>query len=213
VTVTNPSSDTGVGQNLFTVTSNVPTLTARNPTSGNRGWPATILSLTGTGFQPGATVLLRRSGDPDVVATGVNVASPTSINAGTLNLLDVPAGTWYYVVVNTDGQASTSTSRTFTVNSLTPTIPGTPAFSPSTGARGTTGLIITAPGTYLQPGMAVVLTGGSTTITAYNVNVASPASVTFTIDIPAGATTGWYTARYTNTDGRTVTRTSRFQVT
>jgi len=213
VTVTNPSSDTGVGQNLFTVTSNVPTLTARNPTSGNRGWPATILSLTGTGFQPGATVLLRRSGYPDVVATGVNVASPTSINAGTLNLLDVPAGTWYYVVVNTDGQASTSTSRTFTVNSLTPTIPGTPAFSPSTGARGTTGLTITAPGTYLQPGMAVVLTGGSTTITAYNVNVASPTSVTFTIDIPAGATTGWYTARYTNTDGRTVTRTSRFQVT
>jgi Archaeal Type IV pilin, N-terminal len=213
VTVTNPSSDTGVGQNLFTVTSNAPTLTARNPTSGNRGWPVTILSLTGTGFQPGATVLLRRSGYSDVVATGVNVASPTSINAGTLNLLGVTAGTWYYVVINTDGQASTSTSRTFTVNSLTPTIPGTPAFSPSGGGRGTTGLTITAPGTYLQPGMAVVLTGGSTTITAYNVNVASPASVTFTIDIPAGASTGWYTARYTNTDGRTVSRTNRFQVT
>lgn len=213
VTVTNPSSDTGVGLNLFTVTSNAPTLTARNPASGNRGWPVTILSLTGTGFQPGATVLIRRSGYPDVVATGVNVASPTSINAGTLNLLDVPAGTWYYVVINSDGQASTSTSRTFTVNSLTPTIPGTPAFSPSTGARGTPGLTITAPGTYLQPGMAVVLTGGSTTITAYNVNVVSPASVTFTIDIPAGATTGWYTARYTNTDGRTVSRTNRFQVT
>jgi len=213
VTVTNPSSDTGVGQNLFTVTSNAPTLTARNPASGNRGWPVTILSLTGTGFQPGATVLIRRSGYPDVVAAGVNVASPSSINAGTLNLLGVPEGTWYYVVINTDGQASTSTSRTFTVNSLTPTIPGTPAFSPSTGARGTQGLTITAPGTYLQPGMAVVLTGGSTTITAYNVNVVSPASVTFTIDIPAGATTGWYTARYTNTDGRTVTRTNRFQVT
>ena len=199
VTVTNPSSDTGVGQNLFTITSNAPTLTARNPTSGNRGSPVTILSLTGTGFQPGATVLIRRSGYPDVVATGVNVASPTSIDAGTLNLLDVPAGTWYYVVINSDGQASTSTSRTFTVNSLTPTIPNTPAFSPSTGARGTPGLTITAPGTYLQPGMAVELTGGSTTITAYNVNVVSPASVTFTIDIPTGATAGSYTARYTNT--------------
>jgi hypothetical protein len=61
--------------------------------------------------------------------------------------------------------------------------------------------------------MAVVLTGGSTTITAYNVNVVSPTQVIFTIDIPAGATTGAYTARYTNTDGRTVTRSSRFTVT
>ena len=211
VTVTNPSSDTGVGQNLFTVTSNAPTLTFRNPNSGNRGWPVTIISLTGTGFQPGANVRLQRTGYSDVVATGVNVASSTSINAGTFNLLGVTAGTWNILVTNTDGGATNT--MTFTVNNLTPTIPNTPAFSPSKGGRGTTGLTITAPGTSLQPGMAVVLTGGSTTITAYNVNVASPTSVTFTIDIPAGATTGWYTARYTNTDGRTVTRTNRFQVT
>ena len=65
--------------------------------------------------------------------------------------------------------------------------------------------------------MAVVLTSAAasptTTITAYNVNVVSPTSVTFTIDIPAGARTGAYSARYTNTDGLTGTRTNRFTVT
>jgi hypothetical protein len=58
-----------------------------------------------------------------------------------------------------------------------------------------------------------VLTRSTTTITARNVIVTSPASVTFTIDIPPGATTGQYTATYTNNDGRTGTRTNRFQVT
>jgi hypothetical protein len=214
--VTNPDGKQAMRANAFTLNNPVPVLSARAPTSGNRGWPVTITSLTGTGFQPGATVLIRRAGYLDVVATGVNVASGTSINAGTLNLLGVTAGSWYYVVVNPDGKASTSTARTFTVNSNAPTIPAAPAFSPAAGARGTTGLSITAPGTYLQPGMTVVLTSAgapTTTITAYNVNVGSPTSVTFTIDIPAGATTGAYTARYTNTDTKTVTRTSRFTVT
>jgi hypothetical protein len=209
VTVTNPYSDTGVRANGFTVTN--PSLTARNPTSGNRGWPVNIVSLTGTGFLPGADVRLRRTGYSDIIATGVNVASPTSINAGTFDLLGVMAGTWNILVINPDGGETNTV--TFTVNSPAPTVPNTPAFSPPAGARGTTGLTVTAPGTNLQPGMAVVLTRGSTTITAYNVNVASPTSVTFTIDIPAGATTGGYTAQYTNTDGRTGSRTNRFQVT
>lgn len=209
VTVTNPYSDTGVYRNGFSI--NNPTLTARNPTSGNRGWPVNIISLTGTGFLPGADVRLRRTGYSDIVATGVNVASPTSIDAGTFNLLDVQSGTWTIFVVNPDGGATNT--MTFTVNSPAPTIPSSPAFSPSSGARGTTGLAITAPGGNLQPGLAVELTRGATTITAYNVNVVSPTSVTFTIDIPAGATTGSYTARYTNTDGQTVTRSSRFTVT
>jgi len=213
VVVTNPDAQYGTLINGFTVNSPVPVLSTRSPTSGNRGWPVTITSLTGTGFQPGATVLIRRSGYSDVVATGVNVASPTSIDAGTLDLLGVTAGSWYYVVINTDSQESTSTARTFTVNSPAPTVAASPAFSPNTGARGTTGLTITALGTRLQPGMAVVLTRSSTTITAYNVNVDSPTSVTFTIDIPAGATTGLYTARYTNTDGGINTRTNRFTVT
>jgi len=203
--------------NAFTVNSPAPTLSSRTPTSGNRGWPVTV-TLTGNRFQPGATCVLTRSGQPDIVGTSVNVASTTSMTC-TFALEGVYVGTgttgsstWNVVVTNTDGQSVTR-SNWFTVSSRAPTIPSSPAFSPNTRARGSTGISVTAPGTYLQPGMAVILTGGSTTITAYNVNVVSPTQVIFTIDIPAGATTGSYTARYTNTDGRTVTRSSRFTVT
>lgn len=216
VTVTNPSSDTGVLANGFTVTSSAPTLSARNVSSGNRGWPVTVL-FTGTGFQPGAGIRLTRTGQPDIVGSGVTVISPTQISA-TFDLRDVYVGsgatgssTWNVVVTNSDGQSATRTNW-FTVSSRAPTVASSPAFSPATGGRGTT-VTVTAPGTYLQPGMAVVLTRSTTTITARNVIVTSPASVTFTIDIPPGATTGQYTATYTNNDGRTGTRTNRFQVT
>ncbi len=48
VTVTNPYSDPGTLVNGFMVTGNAPTLTARNVSGGNRGWPVGVL-LTGTG--------------------------------------------------------------------------------------------------------------------------------------------------------------------
>jgi hypothetical protein len=99
------------------------------------------------------------------------------------------------------------TKYTVSVASPAPTIPNTPVFSPATGTKGVT-VTVTAPGTYLQPGMAVVLTLSPTIITAYNVNVVSPKQVIFTIDIPPGATTGLYTVRYTNTDGQYYKRTS-----
>jgi len=210
VVVTNPDAQSGTLTNGFTVNSLAPTLSSRSPTRGERGWPVDV-TFTGNLFQPGATCQLTLAGQPDIVATNVNVASPTSMTC-TFDLLDVTAGTWDVVVTNTDGQSVTRTSW-FTVRSLTPSIPNTPAFSPNTGARGTTGLTITAPGANLQPGMAVVLTSSSTTITAYNVNVISPTQVVFTIDIPPGATTGAYRATYTNTDGGSGGRNSRFTVT
>jgi hypothetical protein len=213
VVVTNPDLQSGTYTNGFTVNSPAPVLSTRNPTSGNRGWPVTIISLTGTGFQPGADVRLRRTGSSDIIATGVNVASSTSINAGTLNLLGATAGTWNYIIFNTDGKQSNIMN--FTVNSPAPTLPGTPAFVPNTGARGTT-KVVSAPGTNLQPGLAVVLTSANTPttiITAYNITVPSPTQVIFSMNIGAGATTGAYSCRYTNTDGQTVSRTARFTVT
>jgi len=198
------------GAQAFTVNSPAPTLTARSPTSGIRGWPVSV-TLTGTGFQSGATVNMTRSGSTPINAGSVVIVSPTQITC-TFDLLGAAEATnWVIRVTNTDGRSSGT--QAFSVTSATPTVGSTPAFSPNTGVRGTTGISITAPGTNLQPGMAVVLTRGTTTITAYNVNVISPTSVTFTIDIPTGATTGAYTARYTNTDGKTNTRTNRFTVT
>jgi len=218
VTVTNTDGKTVTRTGVFTVTSNAPTLSARSPSSGNRGWPLTF-TLTGTNFQPGATVQLTRTGSPDIPVSSISVVNSTWITC-TLNLLGVyvPPGTggtgsstWNVTVTNPDGKSVTRTNW-FTVNSPSPSIPTSSVFSPNTGARGTT-VTITFTGANFQPGASVTFTRSPTTIPAYNVVVASPTQITCTIDIPTGATTGNYSATVTNTDGRSGTQTNRFTVT
>ena len=211
VTVTNPYSDTGSLANAFTVTSAAPTLTARNPTTANRGWPITIVSLTGTGFQPGADVHLRLAGNPDIVAAGENVVSATSIIGGTLNLQGVNAGTWNYVVINADGQASTT--QTLVISSSAPTYT---SITPATAARGTTVSITNLAGNLFQPGATVTLRNATTVIsTATGVNVASPTQITCQFTIPAAAKTGTnaYYVTITNTDAKTVSSGNIFSIT
>ncbi len=205
ITVTNQYSDTGTLANGFTVTGASPTLSVRAPTSANRGWPV-VITLTGTGFQPGSTVKLTRSGFSDIIANGVTVVSPTQITC-TVNLPGVTSGTWNVMVTNTDGQSSGT--MTFTVNAVTPTFTSN---APATGARGTAP-VLTITGTGFQPGVTVSYTRAPTTITLTNVNVVSPTQITGTLIIPAGATTGLYSVTVTNTDSSTVTSASKFTVT
>jgi hypothetical protein len=199
VTVTNPDGKIGTLANGFTVTGAAPTLATRAPTTGNRGWPLSITSLTGTGFQPGAGVRLQRSGYSDVVASGVNVASPTSINAGTFDLLGVTAGAWTIRVINADGGSSGTLA--ITVSSNAPTIS---SITPNTAARGTTVSITNLAGTYFQPGATVQLRNATTVIsTGTSVNVALPTQITCQFTIPSsGVMTGTnaYYIRVTNTD-------------
>ena len=209
VVVTNSDLQSGTLVNGFTVNSPIPVLSTRNPTTGTRGWPVTITSITGTGFQPGATVLIRRSGYSDVVATGVNVASPTSINAGTLNLLGVTAGSWYYVVINTDGQASTSTTQTFTVtNTVTVT-----SITPVSGRHGYTVTITNIGGTGFQPGVTQVRfsrnTGTQRQILLTNINVISSTQISGTLVIPSTQTAETLYVRVTNADATTGISSSR----
>jgi hypothetical protein len=206
VTVANPDSDAGTLVNGFTITSNAPTLTARNVTSGNRGWPVGV-TLTGTGFQPGATVQLTRTGYPDIIATGVTVVSPTQITC-TFNLLGAASGTWNILVTNPDGK--TSGTLTFAVNSPTPTIS---ASAPATGVRGTSVSITSLTGTGFQPGALVDYYYGITRINLTNVTVISSTRISGTLDIPSSAPAGSYGVRIINTDGTTRSQTGRFTVT
>jgi hypothetical protein len=218
VVVTNPDGSNGMLSKGFLVTNPAPTVTARSNATVNRGWLGYEL-ITGTNFLSGAASVINTTAGNSVSSTSCTYLSSTQMFCS-YDLLGATVNAQYRVaVINPDGQSAIMnppTSNYVSVASPAPTLPNNPLFVPATGARGATGIVITAPGTNLQPGMAVVLTSAAaptTTITAYNVNVASPVSVTFTIDIPAGATTGAYTARYTNTDGQTITRASRFSVT
>jgi len=215
VTVTNSDLKTVTRASTFTVTSNAPTVTSRSNATLYRGWPGYEL-IGGTNFVSGAQSVMNTTTGYSIPSTFCDVRSSTQIYCS-YDLFEETVNTGYRVaVINPDGKSGIRTTNLVSVSSPAPTIPSTPAFSPSTGARGTNGIVVTAPGTYLQPGMDVVLTSASspvTTINALSVNVISPTQVIFTFNIPAGATTGSYTARYTNTDGKTVTRTARFTVT
>ncbi|GEM_PF-727460 len=61
------------------------------------------VTVTGTGFQSGATLKLARSGQDDIVATNVNAASDTGIS-GWFKLAGAQIGQWDVVVINLDTQ-------------------------------------------------------------------------------------------------------------
>jgi hypothetical protein len=112
------------------------------------------------------------------------------------------------MVTNPDGK--TSGTRTFAVNSPTPTIS---ASTPATGVRGTSVSITNLAGTGFQPGALVDYYMGGTRINLTDVNVISSTRISGTLIIPSSAPAGSYGVRIINTDGVTGVRTGRFTVT
>lgn len=108
VVVTNPGGQNATSAGGFTYTGGAPapTVSTVSPTSGPTAG-GTQITITGTGFNAGATVTV--GGTP---ATGVVVTNSTSITA---NTPAHAAGTVDVVVTNTDAQNGTKTNA-FTYN-------------------------------------------------------------------------------------------------
>lgn len=84
-------------------TENVPpSVTAIDPASGYNTAPLGVL-ITGTGFQSGASVLLRKLDEDDISGTSVDVNSATEIECS-FNLSGVATGLWDVVVTNPDDE-------------------------------------------------------------------------------------------------------------
>ncbi|MCK9307403.1 MAG: IPT/TIG domain-containing protein, partial [Methanoculleus sp.] len=81
-----------------------PAIAGINPNAGYTDGAVQVTDLSGTGFQNGATVRLTRTGQPDIVATGVSVISSSKI-ACTFDLASRAAGVYNVVVTNPDGQS------------------------------------------------------------------------------------------------------------
>jgi hypothetical protein len=124
VNVTNIDGQYGIKSGAFTVTAPAPTVTGITPISGDAGTTVSV-TIAGTNFIPGTipAVSLSKSGETDIIATGVTVISPTQITC-TLSL-PAPSGTnlgaWDVSVKNPDGKTGTKSSA-FTVNANTPTL-------------------------------------------------------------------------------------------
>jgi hypothetical protein len=186
VVVTNTDSQTGKLTNGYTYTNPAPNVSSIAPNSGpaTGGTPVTV---TGTGFLSGATVSLGGT-----AATGVNVASSTSITATTPAHA---AGAVSVVVTNTDSQSDSLTNG-FTYSAANPA-PKVTSIAPNSGpASGGTPVTIT--GTGFLTGATVTLGGTAAT----GVNVASSTSIT--ANTPAHAS-GTVSVVVTNTDSQSST--------
>lgn len=143
VVVTNPDGQSGMLLNGFTATANASpvasTVTpATGPTTGG-----TAITITGTGFLPGATVLIGGT-----AATQVTVIGTTLITAVTPAQA---AGQLPVTVLNYDGRTGTNTTGFTYKTGATPTLASlTPTSGPPAG-----GTTVTLTGTNFQAGATV----------------------------------------------------------
>ncbi len=85
------------------------------------------LTIEGAGFQPGAQVLLLRSGQDNMTAESVNMISTAKITAE-FDLTGVAPGNWSLVVINPGGNLTTARNMPITITSYLLTVS---AISPS----------------------------------------------------------------------------------
>ena len=181
VTITKPNAATRTLANAFTFMGNAPTLTAISPAIGPMAGGTTV-TLTGTGFYPGATVTIGG------VAATVGTVTTTSIVATTGS---ASAGAATVTVTNLDGQ-SASLASGFTYLAP-PTLTGlSPASGPDTG-----GTTVTLTGTGFVAGATVQF--GSTLGTSVTVSSATSLTV---VSPNVSPFTGLVTVTLTNPDGQ-----------
>jgi hypothetical protein len=120
-TATDDAGNTGTATQTVTVIRATPlTLTSITPNTGANTGSVSITDLAGTGFFPGATVKLARTGHGDITATDVTIVSETKITC-TFDLTDKAGGACTVVVTGTDTQ-SDSLSDGFTITGTAPEI-------------------------------------------------------------------------------------------
>ena len=135
------------------------------------------ITITGTGFLPGATVVFNNGAGYSGSAVNCSVTSSTTISC--LSPSFTVAGTTTVVVTNVDGQATTGLPFTYTPS--TPfTTAGTGAVSPAGGSTNG-GTLVTITGSDFAAG-ATVRIGG---VPAYNIQVLN--STTIQAILPAGS--------------------------
>ena len=155
----------------------IPIVSAVSPKSGPTSG-GTAITITGTGFVPGATVVIGQgngAGTGAIAATNVTVVSSTKITAITGGGAQV--GTWNLFVLTSGGTSAANPGDHFNYNP----VPKVSAVSPNSGPT-SGGTTITITGTGFVAGATVVIgqgTGAGTgAIAAANVTVVSWTKIT-----------------------------------
>ena len=208
VVVINPDGQEAMLTNGFTITAPAPTVTSIMPNTGTRGTSVSITNLAGNYFVSGATVKLTKTGDPDIVATGVIVVSPMQITCSFSIPSGATTGLWDVVVTNPDTQYGTL-SNGFMVTYPAPTVT---SILPVSGNRGWPVSITNLAGSNFLSGATVKLTRtGYSDIIATGVTVVNANQITCTFDL-VGAAAGQWNVVVTNPDAQSGTLINGFTV-
>jgi hypothetical protein len=203
ISVLNGDGSTATSGSIFTVNP-PPTATSVSPSSLDQGAISQALTLTGTGFESGATVL--------ATGSGVTVNSIVFVNSTTLTVtVSVNGGATIassgFSVTNPD--AGTVTSGAIFSVTAAPTVT---AVSPTSRGAGAVSQNLTVTGTGFVTGTSLATVFSGTNITVNSTTYVSSTSLTVNISIAAGAAIGTRTFTVTNGDRSTATSGSIFTV-
>jgi PKD repeat protein len=207
--VKNPDGKADLLPGAFTVVNPAPEVSAVAPTGSPHDKDSAALELTGTGFLNGASVALKKSGEPDIMAMGIpTVVSPTKMLCF-FNLNGAGVGAWDVIVTNTDLQSGTLPGGFFVSY---PSPPQVISITPATGVNTGMVTISNLKGTGFHNGASVILKkANETNITGSNVTVVSQAKITCALDL-AGAADGLWDVMVINDDGQSGVLAGGFQV-
>lgn len=185
----------------------VPTVTSITPSTANNQQSAfNITNLAGTNLLSGATVRLKKTGQPDIVATNVVSLNNNTRITCRFNLLFVQTGLWN-VQVSNPGGGDSNTNVTFNVTLGPP--PGVSLVTPANPNNcGNYNATISGSNYFAGAGAKLVL-AGQTDITATSVTRNSATSLSATFPLSAAAITSFQTDKWdcvvTNPDGQAST--------
>jgi hypothetical protein len=190
VTVTAANGIAPLASRAFTLTVAALHITGVSPQTVVAGGASRSVTVTGSGFQPGATLL---ASNPAVTFSSVRVKSPTTITA---RASAIPGAIGAYDVTASVVGASASCSACLTA--VAP--PTVASIAPATLARGASSVAVTVTGSGFGAGAKVSFSGPGAGVHGAIASV-SATSLSVKVTVPAGAALGTYTLTLTNRDG------------
>jgi PKD repeat protein len=208
VVATNDDGQNGTLAGGFTILyPTAPNITGITPNTGSNDGSVSIANLAGTGFEDGATVVLMKSGKPNIPATNVVVTAPDKITCD-FDLTGAETGAWDVKVTNDDGQNGTFAGG-FTIRYPPPKVNN---ITPQKGLNNGSVLITNLSGTGFRQGASVKISKlGQGDIGATAVSVVNSGKITCTLNL-AGAAVGPWNISVINPDSQNGILTNAFVV-
>ncbi len=201
VTVTNPGGGSATASAAFAVNA-APVVSSASPAAGDQGASLEGVTITGSGFENGATVSFSGSG---ITVNSATFNSPVSMTAYVSIASGAPADPRDVIITNPDGSSATA-SAAFAVNAA----PVVSSASPGSLGQGASSQNVTLAGTGFRVGATVSFSGSG--ITVNSVTVASATSITASVSIAGSAGTGARSVTVTNSDAGVATATGGFTI-